>query len=415
MFARSLPKLRPTRPSTLPGLPAFGFMAFAALALIGAGCHRRQGRARLTTPIGIVTTLSGPRAQIGRAHERGYAIAIEEINANGGALGKPVELDTYDDQGKADVAAQGVDKLVGTDGMPVVIGSASDDDTLALVTATTRKQVPLVVPTATGDAIVEQGSSWVFRLCAGNVDYANALVEVFKTNGNPSTLALVYEASDVGRSQSASMKNVALVRGMSVVAEVPYVAGTPSYRPMLLELQRKQPAVVFFVSDLSDAVKMMRDSREIYFQAPYFASADTGFGTFEFPTPAGAGADAEFALVASQWSPKGKWPGLEEFRETFRAKYGTHPGLESLEAYVALKVVVAAIDRAQKLDPEAIRDALKALRMNTAFGPISFGPNGQNRHPVVVRQVQGGKDTPVWPPDLATGTALQMAPWTDRQ
>src|SRR6516164_10188945 len=76
-----------------------------------------------TIKIGVITSLTGSLAAFGEAHKNGYAIALDEINAHGGVLGKKVELDFYDDQSKPDQAVQGVSKLVDQDGVPILLGS----------------------------------------------------------------------------------------------------------------------------------------------------------------------------------------------------------------------------------------------------------------------------------------------------
>jgi ABC-type branched-subunit amino acid transport system substrate-binding protein len=86
-----------------------------------------------------------------------------------------------------------------------------------------------------------------------------------------------------------------------------------------------------------------------------------------------------------------------------------------MQGYAALKVVVAAIKQAKSLEPVAIRDALKNVRLeSSAYGPIHFAENGQNEHPVFFTQVQKGKHTVVWPKDLAAAPVLETPPWTAR-
>jgi branched-chain amino acid transport system substrate-binding protein len=90
----------------------------AALAIGALGCQQsKPGR------IGIITAVTGSQQAFGQAHERGFEMALEEINAAGGVLGKPLEIVKYDDQSKPDIAAQGVAKLVDQDKVSALIGS----------------------------------------------------------------------------------------------------------------------------------------------------------------------------------------------------------------------------------------------------------------------------------------------------
>jgi branched-chain amino acid transport system substrate-binding protein len=399
-----------------PVVPLSLCVAFS-LALSAPACHRGQETDRRSgvVTIGVITAMTGTQAAFGQAHVRGYGIALEEINAQGGVLGKPVSLDTYDDQSKPDIALQGASKLVDQDRVPIVLGSYSSESSLALVPTMTRKQVPLVMPTATADNVMEQKSPWVFRVCAGSGDYAAAVLGFLKSHGAPRTLAIIYESTNFGQSNAAAMRKAATASGMTIVDEEAYNAGSPSYSPMLQRVKEKKPEVLYFASYLLDATTLMRQSRQVDLNARFFTAAGTGFSAAEFPTnDKGAGKDAEYTIAASQWVPQVKWPGSKEFDEKFVAKYGAHPAYHAVQAYAALKVVAAAINQAKDAEPAAIRDALRNVHLDSAFGPIHFDENGQNKHPVVITQVQNGRHVVVWPEDIAVAPVLDAPPWSAR-
>src|SRR5690242_169105 len=100
-----------------------------------------------TVKIGVITPLTGSQAAFGEAHKNGYLMALDEINAKGGVLGRKIELDFYDDQGKPDQAVQGISKLVDQDQVTIVLGSYSSETTKAILPAVTQRQVPLIIPT----------------------------------------------------------------------------------------------------------------------------------------------------------------------------------------------------------------------------------------------------------------------------
>ena len=402
------------------------FAAFASLALGAApmSCHRTHeasDTARGGIAIGVITAITGTQAAFGQAHQRGYLIALEEINAAGGVLGRPLVIDTYDDQSKPDMALQGMSKLVDQDNVPVVIGSYSSESSLALVPTVTRKQVPLIVPSGTADNIVEQRSPWVFRLCAGSADYANAMADFLLNHGAPKTIAIVNENTNFGQSNALAMRKAAATNGMTVIDEEAYSAGSPSYSPMLQRVKEKKPDVVYFASYLLDATTLMRQSRQVDLNPRFFAAAGTGFSTAEFPTEdKGAGKDAEFTIATSQWVHAGE---VKAARCRANSMRNSPQGMERHPArtmpckayYASLKVAVAAIQKAGKLDRTAVRDALKGLSLDSAFGPIHFAENGQNQHPVVVTQVQKGKYTVVvWPKDVAAAPVLDTPAWSAR-
>ena len=152
----------------------------AAILAAAAGCGKAATEQSNVLRIGVITSLTGPAAAFGQAHKNGYTIAVAELNGRGGVLGRKIELVYYDDRSKPDQAVQGVSKLVDQDRVPIILGAYSSENTRAIVPAVTQRQVPLVMPTATADNVMETGSKWVFRICAGSGSYAAATVVRFR-------------------------------------------------------------------------------------------------------------------------------------------------------------------------------------------------------------------------------------------
>jgi branched-chain amino acid transport system substrate-binding protein len=392
-------------------------LSLLALSLLQPGC--KGGGAKpddATFKIGVITSLTGPAAAFGQAHKNGYTIAVEEINARGGVLGKKIELDYYDDQSKPDQAVQGVSKLVDQDHVPIILGAYSSESTRAIVPAVTQKQVPLLMPTAIAENVMETGSPWAFRICAGSGAYASATLDFLKNNGAPKTIAIVYENTNFGQSNDKSMRIAATPLGMTVVDEEAYQASSPDYKALLQRVKDKDPEVVYFASYLLDATTLMRQSEQIGLTPKYFTSAGTGFAAAEFPTEKGAGKNAEYTFSVSQWLPSAKWAGSKEFDAAFFKLTGGHPAYHAMEAYAALVVAVAAIEAAKSDQPAAIRDALRKVDTTTPFGPVKFDAKGQNPHPVLITQVQGGQYKVVWPADAAEAKPIIPTPaWSERK
>ncbi len=369
-----------------------------------------------TVKIGVITSLTGSQAAFGEAHKNGYSIALDEINAKGGVLGKKLELDLYDDQSKPDQAVQGVSKLVDQDHVVMLLGAYSSENTKAIINPVTSHQIPLLIPTATADNVMDSKSPWVFRICAGANDYAKATIDFLKHNGAPRTMAIVYEKTNFGQANMQAMKEVAQVAGMNVVAVEEYEAKAPDYKAVLRRVKDKNPEVIYFCSYLFDATTLMRQSQEVDLNPKYYTSAGTGFAAAEFPTAKGAGKNAEYTFSVSQWLPDAPWPGSREFDAAYFKRTGTHPQYHAMQAYQSLLTAVQAINNAQSLDATKVRDALKNIDLKTsAFGPVKFDANGQNQHVVLITQVQGGKYVVVYPPNVAASKPIIPAPpWSKR-
>jgi branched-chain amino acid transport system substrate-binding protein len=368
-----------------------------------------------TIKIGVITSLTGSQAAFGEAHKNGYSIALDEINAKGGVLGKKLELDWYDDQSKPDQAVQGVSKLVDQDRVPLILGAYSSENTKAIVPAMNQRETPLIIPTATADNVMDSKSPWIFRICAGANDYAAATIAFLKKNGAPKTMAIVYENTNFGQSNMKSMTAAAKAAGINVVATESYEAKSPDYKAVLQRVKQASPEVIYFCSYLLDATTLMRQSREIDLNPKYYTSAGTGFAAAEFPTAKGAGKNADFTFSVSQWLPEAKWAGSKEFDAEYFKRYKSHPQYHAMQAYAALLVAARAIGNAKSTDSAKIRDAIKNMNTSTPFGPITFDAGGQNQHPVLITQVQNGQYRVVFPAEAAQAKPIIPAPvWSKR-
>ncbi len=382
---------------------------------IVCGCQSKGGGGN-TVKIGVISSLTGSQAAFGQAHKNGYTIALDEINAKGGINGKKVELDYYDDQSKPDQAVQGVNKLVDQDHVPIILGSYSSESVRAMVPVVTAKQVPLIIPTAVADNIMQTGSQWIFRLCAGSGDYAKSTLDFLKHNGDPKTIAIVYENTNFGQANFKSMNTQAPAAGFNVVDTEAYQASSPDYKALLQRVKAKNPEVVYFASYLLDATTLMRQSEQVTFNPKYYTSAGTGFAVADFPTDKGAGKYANYTFSVAQWLPSAKWAGSKEFDEKYFKLTNTHPSFHALEAYMALQVAVEAMKKNMS-SPMAIRDEIRKTDMpNTPFGPIKFDAVGQNAHPTLVTQVQNQQYKVVWPADAAEAKPIYPTPtWSQRR
>ncbi len=385
-----------------------------ALSLFAIGCQKGGGN---TTKVGVITSLTGSQAAFGEAHKNGYAIALDEINAKGGVLGKKVELDMYDDQSKTDQAVQGVSKLIDQDHVPILLGAYSSENTKAIIPAVTQRQIPLIIPTATADNVMDSKSPWIFRICAGAADYAKATLDFLKANGNPRKIAIVYENTNFGQANRKAMEAAARADGMEIVGIESYEAKSPDYKSVLQRVKAANPDVIYFCSYLLDAGTLMRQSQEVDLNPRYYTSAGTGFAAAEFPTAKGAGKNAEYTFSTSQWLPAAQWPGSKEFDAEYFKRFHSHPAYHAIQAYASLHAAAKAMNDAGSLDAAKIRDAIKALNQPmTPFGPVHFDASGQNQHPVLITQVQVGQYKVVFPTDAADSKPIIPAPkWSERK
>jgi branched-chain amino acid transport system permease protein len=340
-------------------------------------------------------------------------MALDEINAAGGVLGKKLELVYQDDTSRAEVAMAATEDLAGNPTIVGLSGCYSSSATFPSSAVANRYRIPMLVPTSVTDEITRQGYDWVFRVCAPANSYGLAMLEFLTAAAHASRLAIVFENTQFGTSVAEATLGHAPKFGVEIVAFEAYDQGSTDFTPMLTRVKSLNPDAVLMVSYLADATLLMRQSREIDFNPSVFTAGGSGFSLPDFIK--GAAETGEYTISVTQWTPDGGWQGSQQWAEHYRMRFKLEPGYHSVQSYVSLKILAEAIARAGRTDRTAVRDELKKTDTDSIFGPISFDEAGQNDHPVAITQVLNGKFVTVWPPAVAVRPpVLPTPPWSER-
>ncbi len=375
---------------------------FVALVSIALALQARAA----TVKLGVINSMTGPEAPIGENLTNGIKLALEDLKKKG----VDVQVVWEDDTGKPQIGLSALEKLATRDNVAGVVGAYTSAVTSAVAKAAERYKVPLVNPVASKEDITRQGYKWVYRVSATTGDYASILIDMALSLGQPKTMAVLNENTDFGVSGGKSARAYAEKKGIKVVLEEAYSKGSPDYRSTLAKVKNSSPDLVFMVSYVADAILLMRQSREIGLAPQGFLGAGAGFATVQF---ANEKAISNGVFSSSQWTPQVNWPGAKEFNERYIKAVGKSPTYHAATAYAAMMVLGEEAAKAGG-DREKIRKALETGSWDGVDGLVKFqdyeGYTNQNRHQMLVEQVQGGKHVTVWPRDLASGKAIWPFP-----
>ena len=374
----------------------------AALALLALA---RPAAAAEPIDIGVITSLSGSFATFGAMEVAGYQVAVNEVNAKGGVLGRPLRLLVEDDASNQNAALAAAEKLIGK-GVPLILGAYASGITKPLAGYATRSKIVLLNSNSADTAITKPGSPYVFRVGQTTDSFADACFDMMKSLPGLKTVAILVSNDALGKSTANSAKDRAKSGGFTVVAEQAYDRGLTDFRPTLNSFKALNPDVVALSSYEEDAATLMRQAKEVNLNPRLFVSVGgTGYAIPQFIT--GAGDAAEYVTSASPWRPEGKYPGAKELFERLTAQLHGEPSHHAAKAYAGALAAADAIRRAGSTDREAVRAALEKTNLLTAFGPVSFanrdGYRNQNPAPSLVIQVQDRKFVVVWPKAVASG------------
>ncbi len=356
--------------------------------------------------IGVINSMTGPEAPIGENLTNGIKLALEDLKTKG----IDVQVVWEDDTGKPQIGLSALEKLATRENVAGVVGAYTSAVTSAVAKAAERYKVPLVNPVASKEEITRQGYKWVYRVSATTGDYASILIEMALSLGKPKTMAILSENTDFGVSGGKSARAYAEKKGIKVVLEEAYSKGSPDYRSTLLKVKNTNPDLVFMVSYVADAILLMRQSREIGLSPQGFLGAGAGFATVQF---AGEKAISNGVFSSSQWTPQVKWPGSKEFNERYIKAAGKSPTYHAATAYAAMMILGEEAAKAGG-DREKVQKALETGSWDGVDGPVKFedyqGYTNQNKHQMLVEQVQDGKHVTVWPTELASGKPIWPFP-----
>src|SRR5262245_19745748 len=137
------------------------FLLTIAAAGLLAGCNKTSTNEIL---IGEFASLTGKEATFGQSSHEGTLLAVEELNAAGGVLGKKIKLVTEDNQSKAGESANAVNKLIAKDGAVAILGEVASSRSLEAAPICQQNRIPMISPSSTNPKVTETGD-YIFRVC----------------------------------------------------------------------------------------------------------------------------------------------------------------------------------------------------------------------------------------------------------
>ena len=388
--------------------------AAAVAGLVAAGSVMAAGTLEVSIPLPI----TGSNAKFGEIMKKSYDIAAEEINAAGGIKGQQVVLTFEDSQGKPEVSRSIVEKLIDVKKQPMIIGEYTSACAKAVAAVAEERKTPYLVVASAADDITQKNYKYVYRMNPTNAYYAIGLLSFLKEVVKPTSVAILYESSDFGTSGADDMEKQAKKMGWEVLMKEKYEKGAVDFKPILSQVKAKKPDMIYMVSYVMDASLLMKQIKELRIEAKLYAGGAAGFDIPDFVENAKDA--AEYVVTATLWSPQVSYKGAKEFAEKYKAKHGDYPSYHGAAAYSSLFIFKATVEKSKDMSRDALRDALKTVEMETAYGPVKFedrdGYQNQNFMETLVRQVIKQKHETIWPKKAASAAYIYPIPsWRDRK
>ena len=384
------------------------FCVLTVFVFLAGNCIAANG-----VKVGVVLPLTGDQAKFGEVEKLSFEMAVEEINAAGGINGTPLELLIEDDTGRPEVGRSVVEKLISKDKVVMLGGGYSSSVTYAVAGVCQQNRIPFLVNTGSADKITTSGWDYIFRLNPPVSEYAGAIETLLTQVVKPKTVAILYENSLFGTSGATSFAKTCESRGYRVVLKEGYEHGGIDFKPVLIQVKRENPDILYMVSYIMDASLLMKQAKELKLTPKMFIGGAAGFTLPEFYQNAGIA--SEKVISATLWHQVLPYPGAMDYFNKFVARYNKPTEYHGAEAYAACYVIADALKRAKSFNTQDVKQALSETDMMTIFGAVKFVSYGkmknQNKLPTYVVQWIDGKLEMVWPADLSTKPFSYPVDW----
>ncbi|MFT0891631.1 ABC transporter substrate-binding protein [Pseudochelatococcus sp. G4_1912] len=344
--------------------------AFAVCAGIGTAFAQTQP-AGDPIRIGEINSYSGIPA-FTEPYRKGWQLAVEQINAAGGVLGRPIEVISRDDAGRPADAITAANELVSREKVDVLTGTFFSNIGLAVSDFARQKKILFVAAEPLTDAMIwEQGSRYTFRLRPSNWVQASILAEeAAKLPAKRwATIAPNYE---YGQSAVAVFKKILSEKRPDIewVGEQWPPQGKIDAGAVVQATLATKPDAILNVTFGPDLVKLVREGNTRgLFKDRSVVSFITGEPEYLDPlkeeTPEG------WIVTGYPWQSIDT-PEHKAFLAAYEAKFNDYPRLGSVVGYATLKSIAAIIARAGSLDTEKLIEAGRGVHVDTPFGPITF-------------------------------------------
>ena len=386
------------------------FAAIGALVTMTAACGLSGEDASSTGSsdepivIGMSLPLSGPVADRAKPGMEGYQYWVDELNANGGLLGRDVELEVLDDGFDQQTAISDYTRLISEDEVDLLLGTFSSDLNVAVAPVAERYGYVYVQPSGGADEIFERGLEYMFFAQPATTqrlpDRFIELIEAIPEPERPQTLALV-QIDDPNTTQAAALFDQRLADlGVRTVYNETYAPDTSNFDTIANAIKQADPDLVINGAIAVDGISLIRSMQRVGFSPQMFyqlnAPTDPSF------TEAIGEPNSEGIFTYLAWSPESTYASNPDFVAGYTEQFGAAPSEDAANSYTAGQVLATAVEAVGSLDQDAIKDWLHANTVDTIVGPMSWDGTGRPQGDMLLGQFQGGAIEIVAPESAAT-------------
>jgi len=354
-----------------------------AVCLVAGWCG--MAAAADTIKIGFHAPLTGFAASDGKSSTEGGKLAVNQVNAAGGVLGKQLELVIYDDQAKPAQSIPIANKLIGQDKVVVGISGSYSGATRSAAGVFQDAKIPYISAYAIHPDITRAGE-YVFRTSFLGEIQGKAGAKLIGDMMGKKKVVIITLQNDFGKSLAAGFKEKAADYGINIVNEYQYSIKDRQFGSIVAKVKADNPDAIYASGYYFTAGPLVSQLRSAGVACPIIGQE--GYDSQKFIEIAGKA--AEGVIITTSLDRDSKVPETADFIAAFEKQAGFKSDMVAASGHTAVMVAADAIKRAGSTDPDKVLAAVKATDLKVSTGTIKFNALGEVMKAVQVQVVKEG-------------------------
>jgi branched-chain amino acid transport system substrate-binding protein len=339
--------------------------------------------------VGLVE-LTGTGTTSGTNFDNGIKLAVKEINAAGGILGKKIDYVSYDTQSNPGVAKGLTDKAV-DEGAYVVMGPVFSGSIMVSMASTKRAEIPNFTG-GEAAAITQQGNPYVFRTSFTQSTAMPKIANYIRDKVKAKTVDVVYVNNDFGKGGRDLIIKSLEARGIKIGADISSEPGQVDFSSVVVKAKQSNADALFAYTNEEESARLLRELKKQGFKKPVIGETVlTSQKVIELAGDAANGAIAHVGLTAD--APQA---GVKKFDAAFQKEYNSRSDHNGLKGYIGMYTIKAVTEKIGKFDSKAFAAAMKNVSLSAKANPgllldISYDENGDLDRESYLTKVINGK------------------------
>src|SRR5712692_6688253 len=330
----------------------------AMLALAATGTAAQQ-----TVNMPIVMELSGAGAVSGTNFRDGAVLAIDEINAKGGILGRRINAPQSDTQSNPGISRAQVQKAIDSDPY-VILGPVFSGSVKANMILCQQAEVPQFTGAEAAD-ITQMGNAYIFRTSFGPQVSMPKIANYIRDGLKAKSVAVLWVNNDFGKGGRDTFVKEMAARGIKVVADVSTESGQVDFAADVVKVKGANADAIFVYTNEEESARFLREARKQGVAKPLIGETTLlGQKVIDMAGPSANGARGHVGLSADA-----PIPAVQAFKERFNKRFGYVPDHNGIKGYTAVYAVKHATEKLGKFDRKLLASTMHGLTIKPEQEP----------------------------------------------